>query len=76
MDLIKESFMEVADDVIKQQKIKLLKEAERFIPNITEEDLLQPNDYPELEYNPQFRHEEGILEGMLTLRMALIAYTE
>ncbi|MFS8563325.1 MAG: hypothetical protein LVR00_02945 [Rhabdochlamydiaceae bacterium] len=47
--------------------------AERLIPNITEDDLLQPNDFPLLEANPHFRYEEGVLEGLLTARMAYLA---
>ena len=33
--------------------------------------LMQPNDFPDLENNPLFRYEEGVLEGLLTARMAL-----
>jgi hypothetical protein len=40
---------------------------------MTLDDLLQPNDFPALEQNPLFRYEEGILEGLLTARMAYLA---
>ncbi len=60
------------DELIEQQRKKLLEFAERYVPNITTEDLLQPCDFPELEYNPLFRHEEGILEGLLMAQMALL----
>lgn len=52
---------------------KLLKLARQFRPNLTEEDLLQPCDYPELENHPLFRYEEGVLEGIKTVQMALLA---
>jgi len=52
---------------------KFLNCAERIIPHITEDDLLQPNDFPPLEGNPHFRYEEGILEGLMTARMAYLA---
>jgi len=50
--------------------------AQRIVPHITQDDLLQPNDFPLLEKNPEFRYEEGILEGMLTVRMALLAASQ
>ncbi len=59
--------------LIDLQKKKLLHFAEQFIPHITEEDLLQPNDFPELENHPYFRHEEGVLEGLLSALAALRA---
>jgi len=62
------------NEVIEGQKQKLLELGRRFVPKLTSEDILQPNDYPELENQPLFRYEEGVLEGILTLRMALLAY--
>ena len=60
------------DELISQQRLKIYRCAQRIVPNITDDDLLQPNDFPELELNPHFRYEEGILEGLLTARMALV----
>lgn len=54
------------EELIDQQRKKLMRCAEAVEPTITEEDLLQPMDYPELERDPLFRYEEGILEGLLT----------
>lgn len=61
------------EELIEAQREKLLKIARKIIPHITEEDLLQPNDFPPLENHPLFRYEEGVLEGMLTARMAYLA---
>jgi hypothetical protein len=61
------------DELIALQKKKILTCAQRLIPHITEDDLLQPNDFPELEMNPHFRYEEGVLEGLMTARMAYLA---
>lgn len=61
------------DELITLQKAKILKCAQRIIPHITEDDILQPNDFPLLEMNPHFRYEEGILEGLMTARMAYLA---
>lgn len=60
-------------ELIAGQKKKLLSSAERIIPNITLDDLLQPNDFPELELHPHFRYEEGILDGLQVAYAALLA---
>lgn len=57
-----------------QQKV-LYTLGRRIVPTLTTEDLLQPNDYPELEENPHFRYEEGVLAGIKTVRAALRANT-
>ncbi|MBS0603910.1 MAG: hypothetical protein JSS60_02605 [Verrucomicrobia bacterium] len=61
------------DELVEGQRKKLLQFARQIIPYATPDDLLQPNDFPELEQNPLFRYEEGILEGLLTARMAYLA---
>jgi hypothetical protein len=61
----------VIEEVIDFYRKKLLESARRMIPHITPEDLMQVNDFPELENNPEFRYEEGVLSGILTLQMAL-----
>ncbi len=65
------SYQEIFDEIIFHQKGKLLKLAKEINPHIVEDDLMQPFDFPELEKHPDFRHEEGVLEGLLTAAMAL-----
>lgn len=65
--------MELLDELILQQKKKMFAIAKRIVSQITEEDLLQPNDFPELEMHPHFRHEEGILDGMMMVKTAILA---
>ncbi len=65
------SYEEMLLDMIVLQKKKLMRFATQYVPYITEEDILQPNDFPVLEQHPFFRHEEGVLEG---LQSALAAY--
>lgn len=62
----------VEEIVVGQQK-GLLKCGSRIVPTLTSEDVLQPNDYPDLEANPDFRYEEGILHGMQSIQIALRA---
>lgn len=63
--------LSLIEEIAEQQRLKLFQCAQRIRPNITPEDILQPMDYPELEQNPEFRHEEGVLEGMLTILSAV-----
>ena len=59
--------------LIDQQKAKLLVSGRRIVPHVTADDLLQPNDFPELEFHPHFRYEEGILDGLQVVQTALLA---
>lgn len=63
----------LVNELIEGQKKTLLTLGRRIVPTLTMEDMLQPNDYPNLEYHPEFRYEEGILAGLQTVQMALRA---
>lgn len=60
------------EEMVTLQRSRLFKLAEKFVPNITTDDILQPNDFPELEHNPTFRYEEGIVEGLLSAYTAYV----
>lgn len=60
-------------ELIQFHQHQLLKSGRRIIPNVTPDDLLQPNDFPELENHPYFRYEEGMVAGIQTVQMALSA---
>ncbi len=66
--------LQLVEEIRKGQEKKLLKFGQKWIPSLTSDDVLQPNDFPELELNPHFRYEEGLLHGMQTIEMALQAY--
>ena len=65
--------IQLFDELIEEQRKKLFETARRIVPRITEDDLLQPNDFPELELHPYFRYEEGILAGLQIARAAFLA---
>ena len=67
-------FEAVFDELAEGQRERLARFAREYIPNITADDLLQPNDFPVLENHPYFRYEEGVLEGILSARMAYLAW--
>ena len=64
---------DVLEEMIEQQKKELLKLGRRIVPTLTPEDMLQPNDYLELENHPAFRYEEGYLAGLRAAQMAFRA---
>lgn len=64
---------ELFDEMIALQEEKVFKLGEKIVPHITREDILQPNDFPNLENHPYFRYEEGVLEGLRSAKMALRA---
>ncbi|NGX38400.1 MAG: hypothetical protein K1000chlam2_01573 [Chlamydiae bacterium] len=64
---------ELFDEMIALQEEKVFKLAEKIVPRITREDVLQPNDFPALENHPFFRYEEGVLEGLRSAKMAYVA---
>lgn len=73
MDLNWEQIEKLVEEMIINQQKLTLKLGRSIIPNLTSDDILQPNDYLELEHNPFFRYEEGVLTGMQTVQMALFS---
>ena len=61
------------DEMIHLQEEKVFKLAQKIVPRITREDVLQPNDFPQLENHPHFRYEEGVLEGLRSAKMGYLA---
>lgn len=58
-------------ELVEFHKKELLKSGRRIVPRLTSDDVLQPNDFPELEYNPYFRYDEGVLAGVQAAQTAL-----
>ncbi len=61
------------DRMIEQQRAKVLKLAREAVPFISGEDVMNPNDYPELKAHPTFDYEDGILAGLISAQIALRA---
>lgn len=64
---------QILKELVEFHKTQLLKCGRRIIPHLTSEDMLQPNDFRELEFNPHFRYEEGMLAGIQAAQMAFWA---
>jgi hypothetical protein len=61
------------DELITHQRKKVLAEAHRLDPHLTEDDIQQPHDFPALAQNPHWNYEDGILAGYLAAQMAIRA---
>lgn len=68
-----ESIESLLNELIQMQHKRVLNCGRQIVPNLTTDDLLQPNDYDELENHPVFRFEEGVLMGIQTAQTALRA---
>lgn len=64
---------QLLDRMIEQQRAKVLKLAREAVPFISSEDVMNPNDYPELKAHPTFDYEDGILAGLISAQIALRA---
>lgn len=71
--MIDNEIEKLMEELVEFHEKKLLVCGRRIIPGVTLDDLLQPNDFPELENHPEFRYEEGVLAGIKTAYMALMA---
>jgi hypothetical protein len=63
----------VLDELIKYQTQRVLTLAQRIRPGLTEEDLRNAHDFPDVYGDPQFQFEDGQLAGQVAARIALKA---
>lgn len=61
------------DELIAQQRQKVLAIARQLLPKLSSEDVLNPDGYPLLRSDMIFNYEDGLLAGLLTAQMALRA---
>ncbi|MDX2177581.1 MAG: hypothetical protein SF028_14045 [Candidatus Sumerlaeia bacterium] len=65
--------LELLQRMIEQQRAKVLKIARQINPRITNDDIMNPFDWPEVSNNPQFSFEDGLLAGLISADAALRA---
>ena len=66
-----EIFEKELQEMIEHQRIKVQQVANIINPHVTREDILNPQDFPELKFDFQFNYEDGILSGMLATQVML-----
>ncbi len=65
---------ELLQSMIQKQQQKVLNVANSILPNVTHEDIRNPQDFPALFDDAVFNYEDGILTGYLSVQMALRSY--
>jgi hypothetical protein len=61
------------DEMIAQQRARVLVQARRLNPVLTDDDVQQPHDFPELAGSPDWNYEDGILAGYQAVQAAIRA---
>ncbi len=57
-----------------QQRLKAKRMAQQLVPELTDEDVLNPDDFPALVKNPHFMYEDGLAAGILSAKIAVRAF--
>ena len=71
MSDVNSAIKKLLEEMIKHQEAKVLQIACELIPNLTPEDIRNPQDFPKLYNNINFNYEDGILTGYLSIKIAL-----
>ena len=66
----RKSIEKLIQELIDYQLSKVLKVAREIVPDLTPEDIRNPQDFPELVADTMFNYEDGILTGYLTFQTA------
>ena len=72
--ILVENLIAEIEQAIEDQKQKLLAIGAAKVTPFTEEELMQPFDFPQLMQDPEFLYEEGIYHGQLQMCTILRAY--
>jgi hypothetical protein len=59
------------EELIAQQRKRVLEHARRLNPQLTEDDVQQPHDFPELAGSAEWNYEDGVLAGYCAAQMAV-----
>jgi hypothetical protein len=60
-------------ELIEHQRRRVLAEAQRREPSLTEDDVAQPHDHPALAEDAAWHYEDGVLAGYRAAQMAVRA---
>lgn len=65
---------ELLEEMHQQQRAKAKTYAHRIRPDLSEEDLLNPDNFPEIMSDPSYVYEDGIAAGILSAKMAVKSF--
>jgi hypothetical protein len=63
----------VLEEMVAQQRARVLVHARRLNAKLTDDDVQQPHDFPELAGSPEWNYEDGILAGYQAVQAAVRA---
>jgi hypothetical protein len=63
--------LEIIDELIRYQQQRVLALANRIQPGLTDEDLRNPHDFPNVFNDPAWQYEDGQLAGLVSAQVAL-----
>ncbi|MCS6913062.1 MAG: hypothetical protein RMK29_21215 [Myxococcales bacterium] len=66
-----EALEDLLERMVAQQQERVLRQAQALCPRLCADDLLQPDDYPELAGNARWNYEDGVLAGLRAAQMAV-----
>jgi len=69
---IHEKVMKLFNQMEEQQRRKALKTANRFRPDLSEDDLRDPHSFPDVARKPEYAFEDGILAGIISSQQAML----
>lgn len=64
---------QLLEELIVQQRAKVLKIGRSINPRLTADDIMNPFDWPEVAQHPQFSFEDGLLAGLISAQAAVTA---
>ena len=62
------------EEMISQQRAKVMGIARSLNPRLTADDVLSPLDFPELAGDGRFNYEDGLLAGLISAQIAVRAH--
>ncbi len=71
--LLETELEKLLDEMIAHQRKKVLDHARRLNDRLTEDDVEQPHDFPELYHSPEWQYEDGLLAGYRAVQAAMRA---
>lgn len=63
--------LEVLEELLRYQKKKVVELAQRIHPGLTEEDVRNIHDFPDVYQDPIFQFEDGQLAGFVAAQIAM-----
>ncbi len=71
--LLETELEQLLAEMIAQQRARVLAHARRLNPKLTDDDVQQPHDFPELAGSPEWNYEDGLLAGYQAVQAAMRA---